>query len=330
MATSNSGKPLDDKLNNQIDFVWGNMPRQPNDIRAAVSDTTTSAVGTDPVTTTSKRIVPGLDGHDAILGGWAGYPLFSAGTKDVNNQYQGDPGAFIPGFSGTTTTATMSGTAGNYSVTYASGTMPVVGQALALASAGYLSAGTEVVSVSGTTVNINLPVLANFSSQTVTIGAAGAWSYTPGILVPNILGQTTANAQDGLRDAGFYQANITSNTAGSNTAKSITAIARTAGLAEVTITATGATAAYPVGTKITIGASTGIPTELVGTWTVTGNASTNQVKFASNGTTVLSIASGALTGSASLTGATGTVLSQTVNAGTLGTANNATITITSW
>lgn len=145
--------------------------------------------------------------------------------------------------------------------------------------------------------------------------------------VPLVIGQTTALAVDSLKDEGF--ATVTTGTAATNAAKSITAIARTAGNAEVSITAVGAVAAYPVGAKIAIGASTGIPTELVGTWTVTGNSSTNVVKFTSNGTTVLSVASGALTGSASLTGVAGTVKSITLGAGTLANQTTAsTVTVT--
>ncbi len=91
---------------------------------------------------------------------------------------------------------------------------------------------------------------------------------------------------------------------GGFTVRKITSIARTAGNAEVTIQASGAFAAYPVGSQITIGASTGIPTELVGEWTVTSGASPNTIAFTSTGTTALSLAStgtgAALTGSQSL------------------------------
>jgi hypothetical protein len=80
----------------------------------------------------------------------------------------------------------------------------------------------------------------------------------------------------------------------------ITSIARTAGTAEVTITASGAAAAYPVGTNIVIGASTGIPTELVGEWTVTSGVTPDTIKFTSAGDTALSVATAALTGSQSL------------------------------
>lgn len=138
------------------------------------------------------------------------------------------------------------------------------------------------------------------------------------IVVPNVLGQTTAVATEVLKEAGY--STVTVATSATNAAKSITNIARTAGNAEVTITATGATAAYPIGTKITV-ASTGT---VDGTWTVTGNASTNQVKFTSNATTVLS------SGTGSVIGVAGTVKTQSDAANAASIAAAGTITITPW
>jgi hypothetical protein len=93
---TNSGNPVDSAGNLQVDFAWGNMPPQPNDVRTLASDTTTPTTTTDPVystTNTNKRLIPGKDNHDAVLGGWGGYPFFSAGTK-TGNFYQGDTGKF--------------------------------------------------------------------------------------------------------------------------------------------------------------------------------------------------------------------------------------------
>ena len=147
------------------------------------------------------------------------------------------------------------------------------------------------------------------------------------VAVGTYLGLTVAEATTAIQEAEL----VISNTSGvTNTAKSITAIARTSGNKEVTITATGAVAAYLVGSKITIGASTGIPTELVGDWTVTGSVNTDQIKFTSNGTSALSVASGALTGSASLTGKSGTLKTQSPVAGADNVAVGATVTTTSW
>jgi hypothetical protein len=154
-----------------------------------------------------------------------------------------------------------------------------------------------------------------------------AYTYTAYVALANYLGLTIANATTAIAEAEC----VISNTANAtNTAKAITSIARTSGNKEVTITASGAFAAYLTGSKITIGASTGIPTELVGDWTVTGGTTPDTIKFTSNGTSALSVASGALTGSASLTGKSGTIKTQSPVAGADNVAIGATVTTTSW
>lgn len=216
---SNSGHALDTAGNVQVDFVWGNFPGQPNDLRTTNTDTTTVGVGGDPVTNGSKRLVPRLDNHDIILGGWNGYPGYTPNDK----------GEF----------------------------------------------------------------------------GGSAYAYTPYIVVPNVLGAVLADAKDGLRDSGYLNANILTGTAQTNTAKTVTAASRTAGSTEVSITATGAVAQYPIGTKITV---TSVDATVNGTWTVTGNSSTNVVKFNGTATTVLALTG--LTGS--VVGVAGTVFSQSV------------------
>jgi hypothetical protein len=146
-----------------------------------------------------------------------------------------------------------------------------------------------------------------------TAGAEGA-GY---IVVRSVLGETTANATDILEDAGLV---VTAAAAATNANKSITDIDRTAGSAVVTITATGATAAYPVGTKITI-SSTGT---VDGTWTVTGNSSTNKVTFTSNATTELT------EGTGTVFGVPGTIKVQSVAAGANEIEVGDAITITPW
>lgn len=142
------------------------------------------------------------------------------------------------------------------------------------------------------------------------------------IVVPNVLGQTTALATDALKDAGYTT--VTVATAATNAAKTVTAASRTSGSTEVSITATGAVAAYPVGTKITV-SNTGDAT-VNGTWTVTGNSSTNVVKFTSNATTAV-----ALTGiTGSVVGVAGTIKTQSDAAGASSIASGGTITITPW
>jgi hypothetical protein len=213
MAVNNNGNLLDSAGEVAIDFVWGNMPIQPNDARPDAA---------------ANRLDPALDNHIIALSGWGGYPQFTAN-----------------------------------------------------------SAGEDVV---------------------------GATDY---VLVPSVLGLTTALATDAMKDASLVP---TTATAATNAAGSITDIDRTAGSATVQLTGTGFTAAYPVGTKITV-ASTGT---VDGTWTVTGNSSTDKITFTSNATTALS------SGTGSIIGVAGTIKTQSIAAGANNTAPGAAVTITPW
>jgi hypothetical protein len=214
MATNNDGHLLASDGNVAIDFVWGNMPMQPND---------------DRPNTTAGRLDPALDNHIIALSGWNGYPQYSPN----------DPGEDV----------------------------------------------------------------------------AGPTDY---ILTPNVLGLTTALAQDALKDASF--GTITVNTAATNAAKSITDVDRAAGSTTARITATGATAAYPIGTKITV-ASTGT---VDGTWTVTANESTDKVYFVTNASTALS------TGTGSVIGVPGTIKAQSIAAAQNNIVPGSVINITPW
>jgi len=214
MATNNNGNLLDTAGNIAVDFVWGNFPMQPNDVRP---DTATG------------RLDPALDNHIIALSGWGGYPQFVAN-----------------------------------------------------------SAGEDV---------------------------AGPIDY---ILTPNVLGLTTALAQDALKDASF--ATITVNSAATNAAKSITDVDRAEGSTVARITGTGFAAAYPAGTKITI-ASTGT---VDGTWTVNNVESTDKVYFVSNATTALS------TGTGSVIGVPGTIKAQSIAAGQNNIVPGSVINITPW
>jgi hypothetical protein len=144
------------------------------------------------------------------------------------------------------------------------------------------------------------------------------------IVVPSVVGDTTAIALDKLKDAGYETANITTATAATNAAISITAAARTAGSTTATLTGTGAGAAFPVGTKITVAslADTGAP--LNGTYTVTAVA-TNSVSFVSSASTVLALTELA---AGTIVGVAGTIKSQSTAANAASVATTATITVT--
>lgn len=71
MATNNNGHLLDTAGNIAVDFVWGNFPMQPNDVRPNA----VSAVGTP------GRLDYTLDNHATAETGWNGYPLYVPNTE---------------------------------------------------------------------------------------------------------------------------------------------------------------------------------------------------------------------------------------------------------
>jgi hypothetical protein len=219
MATNNNGNLLDSAGEVAIDFVWGNMPIQPNDARPD---------------TLAGRLDPALDNHIIALSGWGGYPLFTAN-----------------------------------------------------------SAGEDVV---------------------------GSTDY---VLVPSVLGLTTALATDAMKDASLVS---TTASAATNTATQPTRVNVTATTA-ATVYVTGGTSTWPVGTKVTIASGTGIPTAVVGTWTVTGGSGSTLV-IAGSGWTVAD--TGSITPGTVLTGTTGTIKTQSLSAGQNNVAPGAAVTITPW
>lgn len=312
MATDTSGQQA-------VDFVWGNFPMQPNNDRAATISNTGGSTGdygwAQTTQVASARLDAALDNHANAEAGWAGYPAFIAA-------------------------------AGNYIITAVSGD----GTTVTYTAQNKLAAG-DVVNVTGLTVSaFNLSsatvATANALSFTVTNSAGSGVSITGQygkvqsttavtaadgagigyIIVPSVLGDTTAVALDELKDAGYEAANITTAAGATNTAKSITRINVTTTTA-ATVYATSADTAYPVGTKVSIGAGTGIPAALVGTWTVTGGTSGN-ITISGTGWTVAD--TGSITPAASLTGTSGTIKTQSTAANASSIATTATITITPW
>ena len=217
MATNNDGHLLASDGNVAIDFVWGNMPMQPNDVRA-----------------TANHLDPALDNHINALSGWNGYPQYLPNTT-----------------------------------------------------------GADV---------------------------AGQTDY---VLVPTVLGLTTALGKDALEDASLV---VTTATAATNTATQPTGINVTTTSA-ATVTIAGGTGTWAIGTKVTIASGTGIPTALVGTWSVTGGSGSTLV-IAGSGWTVAN--TGAITPGTVLTGATGTIKATTIAAGAASTLPGAAVTITPW
>jgi hypothetical protein len=160
----------------------------------------------------------------------------------------------------------------------------------------------------------------SYTPNTTGADVAGPTDY---IQVLSVLGRTTADAQDILGDSGLT---VTTATAATNTATQPTQVNVTTTTA-ATITIAGGTSTWAVGTKVTITAGTGIPTAVVGTWTVTGGSGSTII-IAGSGWTVAN--SGAITPGTVLKGAAGTIKSQSIAAGASQTAVGAAITITPW
>jgi hypothetical protein len=106
-----------------------------------------------------------------------------------------------------------------------------------------------------------------------------------------VIGQTTAQAIDTLKDEGFATANVLTGTAATNAKKDITRFNATSATVAVVYTSTASTA-YPVGTKVVIAAGTpagsspvNLPAYAAGTWTVTAATSTT-ITIAGSGFTV--------------------------------------------
>jgi hypothetical protein len=263
----------------------------------------------------SDRLDSALDNHANVEAAWAGYPSYIAAA-----------GNYI------VTAATGNGT----TVTYTSQNKLAAGDTVNITglttSAFNLSAATvatadavkfTVTSAVGSGVTI--------TGQTGKVESTTALSAADGvgvgnIVVPSVLGLTTALALDALKDAGYETANITNTTGVTNTATQPTQINVTTTTA-ATVTVSGGTGTWPVGTKVTIATGTGIPAAVVGTWTVTGGSGSTLV-IAGSGWTVAD--SGAITPGTKLTGATGTVKTQSVAANAASVGTGSAITITSW
>ena len=338
MATNNNAHTLDSAGNTQVDFAWGNLPLQPNDVRTEGSAgniggstgdygwNATTKVLSDRLNFTGYPIT--LSGgiisqtvkvmHELAETGWGSYPAYVPAA-----------GNFI------VTAASGNGT----TVTYTSQNSFVGGEtvnitglsngAFNLSSATVATADATKFTVTNAAGNGVLITgqYGKVESTTALTGSDG--SYITGVAyinVPSILGFTTALGVDALKDAGYAAGDITTATGAVNTATQPTRINVTATTA-ATVYVAGGTGTWAVGTKVTIASGTGIPAALVGTWTVTGGSGTTLV-IAGSGWTVAD--TGSITPGTVLTGASGTVKAQSTAAGTGSVALGATITVTPW
>jgi hypothetical protein len=315
-GTNNNGTATDSAGNLRVDFVWGNFAPQPNDERADGTPTATVVYGaeqngqwTTKSTIASARLDAALDNHAAIEAKWSGFP------------------AFTP-------------SAGNYKVTAASGN----GTTVTYTSQNELAAG-DVVNITGLTAsayNLSSATVASADKLKFTVtNSANAGEITGqwygkvelanaltaadgagigNIVVPNVLGLTTAVALDLLKDAGYEAANITTATAATNAAGVVTAASRTAGSAVTTIT--DSSHGFVTGNKVTI---SGVDASVNGTYTIT-KLTDNTFTVTTTATTVLALTE--ITGA--VVAVAGTIKSQSTAANASSIATTATITITPW
>ena len=141
------------------------------------------------------------------------------------------------------------------------------------------------------------------------------------VKVPSVLGQLTADATDTLLDSTLV-ASVQS--AATNAAKTVTAIARASGSPLMVFTASGAGAAYAVNTQVVVSNFSGGDAFLNGTYTVVDNA-TNTFTVRTTDTTTVSLSgkSGAVVGLVGTIKSQGTAAGQSVAVGT-------TVTTTPW
>ena len=217
MATNQDGHLLDTAGNVAVDFVWGNFPLQPNDIRRDNGGTNLNYA---------------LDSHNIAEDGWNGYPLYTPNT-----------------------TGTQSG-------------------------------GVDYVKV------------------------------------PSVLGQLTADATDTLLDSTLV-ASVQS--AATNAAKTVTAIARSSGSPLLVFTASGAGAAYAVGTKVVVSSFSGGDAFLNGTYAVVDNGTNTFTVSTPADTSAVSLSAK----SGAVVGLVGTIQAQGTAAGT-SVAVGVTVTTTPW
>ena len=142
------------------------------------------------------------------------------------------------------------------------------------------------------------------------------------VKVPSVLGQLTADATDTLLDSTLV-ASVQS--AATNAAKTVTAIARSSGSPLLVFTASGAGAAYAVGTQVVVSSFSGGDAFLNGTYAVVDNGTNTFTVSTPADTSAVSLSGK----SGAVVGLVGTIKAQGTAAGT-SVAVGVTVTTTPW
>jgi len=287
---------LDTGGNVQVDFVWGNYPMQPNDIRTETAAVNIGGTTGSNLEAFQSAVVTAASGNGTTVT-YTSANAFNVGQKvtitGLATAALNLSNVFI---------ATLVGTEGartGFTVTNAANAGEVTGQR------GKVEATNALTAYDGAGIGF--------------------------INVPSVVGDTLAVALDELKDAGYETANITTASAATNLRTSITRFNATSTTA-ATIYATSANTNYPVGTKVTIVAGTPAasapvnpPAYAVGTFTVTAVAS-GQITVSGTGFTVADTTG--INSTLNLAGLEATIKSQTVAAGTASVLSTATISVT--
>jgi len=313
-TTNNNGNLTDSAGNLQTDFVWGNLPKQPNDERADGTPAATVAYGpagnaqwTTTTTVPSARLNPALGNHSDIEADWGNFPSFVAA-----------PGNFM------VTAAKGDGT----TVTYTSQNNLKAGDVVNItgltASAYNLSAATVATA---NTLKFTVTNAANAGEITGQwygkVEAANAKDIGDGfglgyIQVPNVVGLTLAVALDSLKDSGYEAVNITTASA---VTPAISNVALTSNVATVT---TAAAHGFAVGDLVTVApvTATTLAATLVAIATVPSTTTFTYAKTTGN------VASATDTGTAKVPARFNTIKTQSTAANAANVSTTATITVT--
>ena len=331
-GTNNDGHATDSAGNLVVDYVWGGMnPLQPNDERrgsasniggsdydhqwAATTQVASTNLSYGAIATTFANgltfNVPS-DNHVRAESGWASYPSFASTNQAVYRitQATGD---------GTTRTYTAPN-----NLLKAGDTINITGTGLDGNSLTVATANryTFTVTASGTGDFINISGTARYTNELT----ANDGAYIAGVdyvKVPSVLGFLTASAQDALNDAELV---VTTASAATNAAKTVTAIARSSGSNLLVFTASGAGAAYGVGTQVVVSSFSGGDAFLNGTYTVVANATNTFTVSTPADTSAVSLSGK----SGAVVGLVGTIKTQSIAANAASIAAGAAITITPW
>jgi hypothetical protein len=163
-----------------------------------------------------------------------------------------------------------------------------------------------------------------YTENTAGSDVAGSTDY---VRVPNVIGMTTADADDVMKDSGL----TVTTTAAANAAKNITRFQATS-TTSADVYTTSANTNYPVGAKVVISAGTpagadpvNLPAGAIGTWTVTVS---NESGFTITGSGFTVANTTGINATGTLVGLAGTIKSQSIAAGAAQTAVGAAVTIT--